>query len=132
VPESETQLRIPNLTKLDRHELEQYLGESATFETEQLTSEKIGEPVTIIVAVILSAKAIKGISLWLMKKRTKNEVKLAVQKKLPDGTEISQELQFTFSSSAPPTAEVVQKVGEALGADDNLIAEALNIKLPTQ
>jgi cytochrome c553 len=125
VLEPQAELRIPNLTKLDQHELEQYLGEAATFETEQLTSEKTGEPVTIAAVMILSALAIKGISLWLMKQRTKSGATLAVEKKLPDGTVISQSIKFTFSSSSPPAAEVIQKVGQALGAEDNLIEEAL-------
>jgi len=125
------QLRITNLTPLDRHDLRGYLQGSATFEEEELTSDKIGEPITIAAIVVLSAVAIKGISLWLMKRRVKNKANLRIEKTLPDGTVIAQSVEFTFSSSTPPDTEVIQKVGEALGAEDNLIAEALKISPPT-
>lgn len=124
MPEGKDIIRVLGLTKLDVRELQQELGEAARIDSESITADKAGEPATFFAVVVLSALAIKGISLWLMRQITKAEVEFSVETQSNDGTFERRVARIVFSSSSPPPAEVIEKVGAVLKADECLINEA--------
>lgn len=125
--ENRDDIRLLELTKLDAHELQQELGETAGLDYETLTADRAGEPATFIAVVGLSALAIKGISMWLLKRRTKEEVEFSFERKHQDGSTERRTARVVFSSSSPPPAEVIEQVGAVLNAEDILIQEAKNL-----
>jgi hypothetical protein len=120
-------IRVLELTKLDVHELQQELGETVRFDSEPLTADRAGEPATLIAVVVLSALAIKGISLWLMKRRTKGEVEFSFELQRKDGSVERRIARVVFSSSAPPPASIIEQVGKALHVEESIINEAKNL-----
>jgi hypothetical protein len=121
---SET-LRIHELTKLDAHELMQQFGNSIALEQEALTTDKAGEPATMVAVMTLGALAIRGISLWLMKRRALGEVTFTFERIGPDKSVVErQTARVVFDTSDAPEATVIEKVGAALKVDQGLIDEA--------
>lgn len=122
--ESEDVLRVLDLTKLDIHELRHEMGDVFRVESEPLTADKAGEPATLIAVVALSALAIKGITLWLMKRRSKGEVEFSFEIQRKNGMVEKRTARIVFSSSSPPAASIVEQVGTALQVEESIISEA--------
>ena len=120
-------IRIPELTKLEAHELSEELSDHVRFETQSMTTDRAGEPATLVAVVALSALAIKGISLWLLKRRSEGQVETIVELTRSDGSVERRTIRANFSSSDTPESAVVKEVGSALNASDALIKEALKL-----
>jgi hypothetical protein len=118
-------VRIGGLDKLDKRLFEQELNEEVSFEQEELTSDKAGEPVTIIAVISLTALGIKTLAHWLMKERKRGRVEYTVEVERPNGERVKQTFVLDTYSSTPPSAEVIEKLGASLQLDPQLIADAL-------
>jgi hypothetical protein len=117
-------VRIRGLDKLDARELEAQLGEEVAFEEEELTSDKAGEPATLIAIVWLTAMGIKALAQYLMKQLSRGELEIRLEMEAPDGTRTVKTIKFRGSSSAPPTAEETEAIATALNVDPKAVAAA--------
>src|SRR6266513_929872 len=113
---NEILIRLPELGKLDARELTEELSKTVQFQEEALTTDKAGEPVTLVAIVALSALAIKGISMWLLKIGNKGEAEFTFELGRADGSFEKRTARVVFDSSSPPPASVIEQVGAALGA----------------
>jgi hypothetical protein len=121
---SAPRLRIGGLDKLDARHFERELQDDVTFEQEELTTDKAGEPATLIIAFTLTALAIRAFAQWAMKERKRGIYRHSVEIEHPDGRRETRVVELDTRSSAPGSAEVIEKIGASLGLDKQLVAEA--------
>jgi hypothetical protein len=118
-----TALLVHGLDKIDRRTFEKQLAGDVRFEKEALTSDKAGEPATIVAIVALTALGIRALAGWLMKERNRGRTEVVIETEYPNGRRTKTTVKVdTFSSKAPP-AEVIAQLGETLQLDPEVIAQ---------
>jgi hypothetical protein len=111
-----TTIRLVGLSHADAAELEDLLEDHAVdagdvhVEEEELPSNRLGEPVTFILLASITMAALGVLGAFLMKKRTREDVRYSVTVRSSDGTTTSQLLEFTRSTAQAPDAEVIEKL----------------------
>ena len=116
-------LRIEGLDRLEVREVRRDLGGEVTFEEQQLTADKAGEPATIAAVVVLSAIAIKALAQFMMKQRHRGRCQFRFERVRGEErfvTEVSID-----DSSSTSSADVIKQLGSALKLDQDLVMEAL-------
>ncbi len=120
-------IRILDLTKLDAHELKEELGENIQIQPEQLPPNTFGEPLTFFAVLVLGPLTIKAISLWLMKRRTKGNVRFTYEIMNKDGIIERRTVEIIKTSSSPPKAEIIEQVCKEFKVDESVINAAMSL-----
>lgn len=121
------QVRVAGLDKLDARRMEAELSDGVTFEEEELTSDKAGEPVTVIAVISLTALGLKTLGQWLMRQRQHDVLEYTVEIEHANGDREKRVVKLDRSSSTPGSAEVIKAVGESLTLDPSLVTAATDL-----
>ena len=100
-----TTLRLRGLAKADALELRDGVGaDIATLEEQSVPGGSYGEPATIIVAIIVAAKAISAVAKYLAERQQSHDqtVTQAIEITYPDGTSRSETLTYKAAADESP------------------------------
>jgi hypothetical protein len=118
------QLRLTDLTALDKWELEQALAcADPVFEPRTAPASAHGELVTTVLTVAVSAAAIRGLVTWISKNRRRETFRREIEIVRPDGT-VQRETIVIDVHESITDPEVVRQLGEALKLDASIIEAA--------
>src|SRR5437588_13081786 len=80
-------LRFPDLTPLERIELQESLSQdTVTFEDQTIEEGLAGEPITMTAIILLSTLTLKGVVSWLLKNRLSKQFEKTVEIITKNGT----------------------------------------------
>ncbi len=115
-------LRFPNLTPLERIELQERLSQgTVTFEEQTIDEGFAGEPITVTAVILLSTLSLKGIVSWLLKNRLSKQFEKTVEILRKDGTVVRTTVKVNLKSSTA-AADILKQ----LGTSDDMMKEVLN------
>jgi hypothetical protein len=118
-------VRILGLDELDGDELRESVPRAdLEIKSPSVTKDVVPEPGTIIAVVVLSAAALKGVAMWLLKKRYKRSVRLRYERRDADGSHELFSAEIDVSESASE-ADVIRQIGDSFRVDPSTLAQAL-------
>lgn len=121
----ETVIRVAGLSKLDKIELNQMIdGDRVTFEDETLESGQYGEPMTIVAIIVVAIPTIAALAAWALKHRNSESFEETIEIVHPDGSKEIKHIKKTASSSAPPSADMLQQLASIFKVDLNALTQS--------
>jgi hypothetical protein len=111
-----TRLAVHGLSSLEAREIASGL-DGAEFLVESRTDRTYGDISAGVLLLILAPQAIRNLAAFLLRKTTKNAVRLKIEKLEPNGSRQTVELEFEQSSADPPTPAVMRSLAGALNMD---------------
>ena len=109
-------VRIEGLSHADILELREFLDQRKRDHSDiaivenTLPPHRLGEPVTFVVIAALTASGIGVIGAWLLKKRTRTDVRYTLTAINSDGTTRVETLELSRSESEAPSPEFMEKL----------------------
>src|SRR5690348_13375600 len=111
-------IRVPDITKLDEHELQkQLVSDLMAGEKETHGDEIHGEIATATAIVIVSLAALRTLSVYLVKAHKRKKFRRRVEIVRKDNSRKIVEIEYSGSSSEEPEAEVLKQLAVACDVD---------------
>lgn len=115
-------LRFPDLTPLERIELQERLSQdTVTFEDQTIDKGLAGEPITMTAIILLSTLALKAVVSWLLKNRLSKQFEKTVETIGKDGTVVRTSIKVNLKSSTA-AADILKQ----LGISDDMVKAVLD------
>ncbi len=115
--DTQTTIRVPGMTRLDRLEIGHELGADAVrFEEEALPDGQHGELATtaIVVVTVLSLKVLAS---WLIKNRTSNKIRKTIEIVGADGSRRSETIEIDMRTSTTPERDIMGQLAKLCEID---------------
>lgn len=130
MPWETSSIRIAGLSRTEANDIEDLLDrhpevDDVRLEEQALPSYRLGEPITFLLLAAAIPSAIAVVGAFLMKRRTRQDIRYQVVVESPDGTKRTETLELSRRDSQQPDPEVIEALASITGVPFEQVVKAL-------